>query len=127
MDSIKIGEIAMILLSFQNQLKIYHWQTSMYSRHIAADKLFDSLADQIDRFMEVLQGSKNLRLKLNSKTKTVKYSNQSDDDANLILLSFKNWLTVTLPSMLEDDTDLLNIKDEMLCSINNTIYLYSFL
>ena len=127
MDSIKIGEIAMILLSFQNQLKIYHWQTSIYARHIAADKLFDSLADQIDRFMEVLQGSKNLRLKLNSKTKTVKYSNQSDDDGNLILLSFKNWLTVILPSMLEDDTDLLNIRDEMLASINNTIYLYSFL
>ena len=128
MNSIQIGEIAMIFLSFRDQLKIYHWQTSVYARHVAADKLFDALEDQIDRFMEVLQGTRNLRIQLTSKSGNVKYSNQSDDDANAILLSFKNWLSTVLPSMLEDkNTDLLNIRDEMLASVNNTIYLYSFL
>jgi hypothetical protein len=128
MNSIQIGEIAMIFLSFRDQLKIYHWQTSVYARHIAADKLFDALEDQIDRFMEVLQGTRNLRIQLTAKSGNVKYSNQSDDDANAILLSFKNWLSTVLPSMLEDkNTDLLNIRDEMLASVNNTIYLYSFL
>jgi hypothetical protein len=128
MNSIQIGEIAMIFLSFRDQLKIYHWQTSVYARHVAADKLFDALEDQIDRFMEVLQGSRNLRIQLTAKSGNVKYSNQSDDDANSILLSFKNWLSTVLPSMLEDtNTDLLNIRDEMLASVNNTIYLYSFL
>jgi hypothetical protein len=128
MNSIQIGEIAMIFLSFRDQLKIYHWQTSVYARHVAADKLFDALEDQIDRFMEVLQGSRNLRIQLTTKSGNVKYSNQSDDDANSILLSFKNWLSTVLPSMLEDtNTDLLNIRDEMLASVNNTIYLYSFL
>lgn len=55
MNSIQIGKIAIIFLSFRDQLKIYHWQTSVYTRHVAADKLFDVLEDQIDRFMEVLQ------------------------------------------------------------------------
>lgn len=128
MNSIQIGEIAMIFLSFRDQLKIYHWQTSVYARHAAADKLFDALEDQIDRFMEVLQGTRNLRIQLTVKSGNVKYSNQSDDDANAILLSFKNWLSTVLPNMLEDtNTDLLNIRDEMLASVNNTIYLYSFL
>jgi hypothetical protein len=128
MNSIQIGEIAMIFLSFRDQLKIYHWQTSVYARHVAADKLFDALEDQIDRFMEVLQGTRNLRIQLTAKSGNVKYSNQSDDDANAILLSFKNWLSTVLPNMLEDtNTDLLNIRDEMLASVNNTIYLYSFL
>jgi hypothetical protein len=128
MNSIQIGEIAMIFLSFRDQLKIYHWQTSVYARHVAADKLFDALEDQIDRFMEVLQGTRNLRIQLTSKSGNVKYSNQSDDDANAILLSFKNWLSTVLPNMLENtNTDLLNIRDEMLASVNNTIYLYSFL
>ena len=128
MNSIQIGEIAMIFLSFRDQLKIYHWQTSVYARHVAADKLFDALEDQIDKFMEVLQGTRNLRIQLTAKSGNVKYSNQSDDDANAILLSFKNWLSTVLPNMLEDtNTDLLNIRDEMLESLNNTIYLYSFL
>jgi hypothetical protein len=128
MNSIQIGEIAMIFLSFRDQLKIYHWQTSVYARHVAADKLFDALEDQIDKFMEVLQGTRNLRIQLTAKSGNVKYSNQSDDDANAILLSFKNWLSTVLPNMLEDtNTDLLNIRDEMLASVNNTIYLYSFL
>jgi len=78
--------------------------------------------------MEVLQGTRNLRIQLTAKSGNVKYSNQSDDNANAILLSFKNWLSTVLPSMLEDkNTDLLNIRDEMLASVNNTIYLYSFL
>ena len=128
MNSVQIGEIAMIFLSFRDQLKIYHWQTSVYARHVAADKLFDALEDQIDKFMEVLQGTRNLRIQLTAKSGNVKYSNQSDDDANAILLSFKNWLSTVLPNMLEDtNTDLLNIRDEMLASVNNTIYLYSFL
>ena len=128
MNSIQIGEIAMIFLSFRDQLKIYHWQTSVYARHVAADKLFDALEDQIDKFMEVLQGTRNLRIQLTAKSGNVKYSNQSDDDANAILLSFKIWLSTVLPNMLEDtNTDLLNIRDEMLASVNNTIYLYSFL
>jgi hypothetical protein len=128
MNSIQIGEIAMIFLSFRDQLKIYHWQTSVYARHVAADKLFDSLQDQIDRFMEVLQGSRNTRIQLTAKTGNVKYTNQNDEDANSILLSFKNWLLNSLPNMLKDtDTDLINIRDEMVASVNNTIYLYSFL
>ena len=100
MNSIQIGEIAMIFLSFRDQLKIYHWQTSVYARHVAADKLFDALEDQIDRFMEVLQGTRNLRIQLTAKSGNVKYSNQSDDDANAILLSFKNWLSTVLPKIL---------------------------
>ena len=128
MNSIQIGEIAMIFLSFRDQLKIYHWQTSIYARHVAADKLFDSLQDQIDRFMEVLQGSRNARIQLTAKSGNVKYTNQNDEDANSILLSFKNWLLNSLPNMLKDtDTDLINIRDEMVASVNNTIYLYSFL
>jgi hypothetical protein len=128
MNSIQIGEIAMIFLSFRDQLKIYHWQTSVYARHVAADKLFDSLQDQIDRFMEVLQGSRNARIQLTAKSGNVKYTNQNDEDANSILLSFKNWLLNSLPNMLKDtDTDLINIRDEMVASVNNTIYLYSFL
>lgn len=128
MTSEQIGEIAMIFLAFRDQLKIYHWQTLSYARHKASDKLVDDITDQIDRFMEVLQGSRNLRLLLTSKSGKIKFTNQHDENATATLVAFRGWLTSGLPSMLKPfRKDLTNIRDEMLESVNNTIYLYTLL
>jgi hypothetical protein len=128
MTSEQIGEIAMIFLAFRDQLKIYHWQTLSYARHKASDKLVDDITDQIDRFMEVLQGSRNLRLLLTSKSGKIKFTNQHDENATATLVAFREWLTIGLPSMLKPfGKDLTNIRDEMLESVNNTIYLYTLL
>ena len=124
----QIGEIAMIFLAFRNQLKIYHWQTTSYSRHKASDKLGLVISGQIDRFMETLQGSRDTRLVLTSRHDTIKFTNQKDEEATTILVAFKNWLMDGLPAMLQPlDKDLSNIMDEMLASVNQTIYLYSLL
>lgn len=122
----QIGEIAMIFLAFINQLKIYHWQTLSYARHIASDKLIGVMTGHIDRFMEILQGSRDTRLVLTSKSGKIEFTNQSDKNAIELLIAFKDWLLNDLPSMLEPfDTDLSNIRDDMLGSVNNTIYLYT--
>ena len=113
MTSEQIGEIAMIFLAFRDQLKIYHWQTLSYARHKASDKLVDDITDQIDRFMEVLQGSRNLRLLLTSKSGKIKFTNQHDENATT-LVAFRGWLTYGLPSILKPfRKDLTNIRDEM--------------
>ena len=123
----QIGEISMIFLAFANQLKIYHWQTVSYSRHKASDKLGRIISDQIDRFMETLQGSRDTRLLLTSRYDTIKFVNQQDEHAVTVLVAFKNWLLSGLPSMLQPfDKDLSNIRDEMLASVNQTIYLYKY-
>lgn len=126
MDQKQIGEIALIFLEFINQLKIYHWQTLNYARHIASDKLVSTITGQVDRFMEILQGSRNTRLVLSSKGRKIELTNQQDSNANSLLLAFKYWLLNELPIMLEYfDSDLSNIRDEMLGSVNNTLYLYT--
>ena len=122
----KIGDIAVIFLSFRDQLKIYHWQTTSYSRHKATDKLLTIMNEQIDRFMETLQGSRGKRLVINQSTNTLTIRNCTHEDANTLLIAFKSWLLSGLDRSLEPyDKDLNNIRDEILGSVNKTLYLFS--
>ena len=43
-------------LHLRNQLKLYHWQTHVYARHIATDKVLEKLDNSIDSFVEVYSG-----------------------------------------------------------------------
>lgn len=78
--------------------------------------------------METLQGSRGTRLVLTSQSGTISFNNQKDDNATEILVAFKEWLSDGLSSILQPfDKDLSNIRDEMLGSVNQTIYLFSLL
>jgi hypothetical protein len=118
-----IGEITLILLSFRDEIKIYHWNTHIYARHKATDKLLKSLTELIDKFVEVLQGSRNERISINSQTKLKTYS---DTEINTLLDAFTHWLSNKLDHFLKpNETDLRNIRDEMLAIINQTKYLFT--
>jgi hypothetical protein len=122
----KIGEIAVIFLRFRDQLKLYHWTTTSYSRHKASDKLVETITEQMDRFIETIQGSRNSRLKLTDKNRVLKFFNTTDDSIIRVLENFKLWLIEGLPLYLENfDKDLRNIRDEILSSVNQTLYLFS--
>ena len=114
-------------LEFQNQVKIYHWSTDKYARHVATDTLFNNLGKNIDKFIETYQGSRSKKLKISEKcTLTLVHIN----DSNMLeyLKEFAKWLSNDLAKLLDQkyDTDLLNIRDEILSDINKTIYLFSF-
>tara|TARA_Y100000389_G_scaffold24256_1_gene20917 strand:- start:300 stop:689 length:390 start_codon:yes stop_codon:yes gene_type:complete len=124
--STEIGEIAMILLSFRDQLKIYHWQTHSYARHKAADKLVETMTEQMDRFLETLQGSRNLRMVVPKKRLYITFENQTDTTIDVLLNEFKQWLNTNLPDKLKPmDNDLRNIRDEILGSVNQSLYLFT--
>lgn len=120
------GNIAVTLLAYQNAIKIYHWQTPKYARHKASDKLFNTMLDKIDQFVEVLQGSWGLRINFAQKI-DIPINNMTDANIVETLNIFKGWLSTNLPSMLRPtDTDLINIRDEMLSAINQSLYLFTF-
>jgi hypothetical protein len=124
--STEIGEIAMILLSFRDQLKIYHLQTHSYSRHTAADKLVETMTDQMDRFLETLQGSRNLRMVVPKKRPYITFENHTDITIVVLMNEFKKWLNTKLPDKLKPmDNDLRNIRDEILGSVNQSLYLFT--
>jgi DNA-binding ferritin-like protein len=119
------AEIVTLMLTLRNQIKIYHWQTKEFSRHKATDDLVDKLDDNIDKFTEVYMG-KYGRPNFKGKTACIKIHNFHDTDGPQYLQSAVNWLTTKLPKYLKGtDTDLLNIRDEILADLNQTRYLFT--
>jgi DNA-binding ferritin-like protein len=107
----------------QLQLKVLHWQTKGYARHKSFGKTYEDLAELTDEFVEVCMG-KHGRFILEESNKTIKIENLTD----LSIVEFIQNAKKTLVSMSselssDNDTDLLNIRDEMLAKINKLAYL----
>ena len=120
-----IGEIASIFLTFRDDMKIYHWQTSSYARHKSSDALVASFTILMDRFLEVIQGSRGVRLHI--PPDSAMFENQTDTSIVSLLQNFKAWLEEELPKYLnKNETELFNIRDEMLADVNQTLYLFTF-
>ncbi len=118
-----IGDIALYLTKVRDTVKLYHWTTANYARHIAADKLVDMITTKMDLILETIQGSRGMRAKVNG---DIKIKNMTDTSIVLFLKSYKNWLTNTFTNMLRDnETDLLNIRDEMISDVNKILYLFT--
>ena len=114
-----------VLLNFHISLKIYHWQTTIFARHNATDKLYEIMSTLIDKFVEILQGKRNSRIEFKN-TYTIRLKNFGDGGGKKLLLDFKTWLENDLPSYLTStDTDLLNLRDEMVGEVNKTLYLFT--
>jgi len=122
-----MASIILKMLEVQNQVKIYHFQTGSYARHMASDRLFNSLITNIDTFGEVYQKSK--RIKLNKASKLV-LKNLNDKQMYRYLSDFSKWLSDELPNLLKGNkkivSDLMNIRDEILADVNQTLYLFTF-
>lgn len=116
-----LKEVIKTLLTFKNTLKMYHWRAEKYNKHKISNDLGDKIDELIDKFVEVLIGSRKQRpeFPLELKLKMV-----TDDQIDEYLESFREWLSDPLQEMLEDyETDLMNIRDEMLGVVNQSLYL----
>jgi len=119
-------EIVRAFFTFQHELKLYHWQTKSYSRHKATDKLYEKLLESVDEFIEVYMGKYNKRVCLGQQPITVRTFTQKS--ATNLLAEFSDFLTsidYLLPQHKTGVTDLLNIRDELLGYVDQTIYLFS--
>ena len=119
------AEIIHALMTLRDQIKIYHWQTVSFPRHKATDDLVGSLDDHIDSFVETYMG-KYGRPKLTSRTSNIHITNFHDTKGPTFLERAVHWLSNVLPKHLKaGDTDLLNIRDEILGDVNKTRYLFT--
>ena len=110
------------LMNFQNEIRLHHWGTKSYSAHKALGKLYEGLDGLIDSFTETylgVDGREEIKqiteLKLNGPFRT---------SAEQVLNSLEDFLKNEIPKELEEDqTALLNIRDEMLGLVQQTKYL----
>jgi hypothetical protein len=120
------GEVAYMMMTLRDQVKIYHWQTSNYSRHIATNDLIPKLDTNIDQFIEVYI-AKYGRPTFSGKTSHIPLRNFHDKDAPRLLQEAIEWLTNELPTkMKRTDTDLFSIRDVIVADLNQVLYLFSF-
>lgn len=116
------GDIVCHLLGIRSQVKLYHWQTGSFARHKATDDLTASLDEKIDTFVEVYMGKYGRPSVSNS----IKLTNFSDSAARAFVAKETKYLQTELPRKIgKDDTDLLNIRDEILADLNKTLYLFT--
>jgi len=110
------------LLTLQNQLKIHHWQTKSYAEHQALGGAYDEFSGLIDEFIEVFMG-KYGRIESPGGFK-IKLANYKDISPTDFVDKYVEYLVNELPKSLEEtDTDMLNIRDEMLSQLNKLKYL----
>ncbi len=113
---------AILFIQLQQQFRILHWQTNQYARHQAYGDIYGALDDLIDGFVEAYMG-KYGRIRVGGTGNVVlKDMDQLDmptflNDAIQFLLGLTNQLDSTA------DTDLLNMRDEMLQAVNKLKYL----
>lgn len=109
------------LVKFSNAIKFFHWQTKIYSKHKALDKLYSAVLENMDEFTEIAMGKYG---RIDASDVSFTFDNVSDkavvstiDD---MIENAKN-LSNVLDS--ENDTDLLNLRDELMGICNKTKYL----
>jgi hypothetical protein len=114
-----------LFLQLRNQIKLYHWQTREYSRHIATDKAVEQLDTLIDKYVEVYIG-KYGRPKITKKTGCFSLFNMSEAGAVKIIGTAIRYMQGTLTkSLKKEDTDLANIRDEIVADLNQLLYLFT--
>ena len=114
-------EITLKLVQIQLQFKFLHWQTFGDAKHKAYGEIYDSMGDNIDRLVESMMG-KYGRIQFDSE-----FSIMFQDISALSVQKFMDGITEFLVGMTEQldpkyDSDLLNIRDEILGDINQTKY-----
>lgn len=120
------SHIVSIFLEMLNMIKLYHWKTRSYSQHKATDELYGKMQENVDRFVEVLLGKDESRIQMLEKRIDL-LDMQSKDEFKKKLLKYRKFLT-DMNIYFDDsqDSDLLNIRDELLADLNQFLYLFSF-
>ncbi len=111
-----------LFLGIHAQLKIFHWQTKGYARHKAFATIREDLEGLMDDFVEEAMGQYG-RFVLDDETNTIQLANLSD----LKPIEMANTICEALIQLTEQldpkDTNLLNIRDEILGKIQKLKYL----
>ena len=116
------SEIVLALVKIQVQFRFMHWQTTSFSQHKAYGEIYESLDENIDDFVEACMGKHGRPKFLGG------YTIDGEDLEEIELGEFLTQIEGFLISFTEiydpqADSDLLNIRDEMLSEINKLKYL----
>jgi hypothetical protein len=119
----KKAHIVRIFIEMLNIVKLYHWKTKSYPQHKATDELYEKLNTNIDRFVEVLLGKDESRIKMVEK-RMVLIEAENTKGIKAKIHEYRSFLIDMNRFFDKDkDSDLLSIRDDILESLNQFLYL----
>lgn len=115
-----INDFTSFFFNLQITMKLYHWSTNFYAKHKASDDFMSKLLEITDKFVEVFIGRYKVKPIVSNITINQDFINDNNiknllKEARLELQNFNN---------LINDSELLNIRDELLAEVNKTLYLF---
>ena len=122
-------QITIVFFEMLLMVKLFHWKTHSYATHKATDELYASLNENIDKFIEVLLGKTGRRINLLNQKSIHLYDLDSQEKLTKKVHDFKGFLVgldnnKALSTM--SNSDLYNIRDEILGDMNKFLYLLTF-
>ena len=118
-------ETIQIFFMMALHIKLYHWQTTSYARHKATDDLHGTIQELSDKYIETYMGRYS-RPRFSSRGFDIKVVPLTDDSIGSLIKKFIKFLEDELPKTLKSsDTDLLNIRDDLLGHLNQVLYLFT--
>ena len=122
-------KIVTMFLRMLNTVKLYHWKTSSYAQHKATDELYTNLNVNIDTFVEIMLGKTGGRVNLTGQ-KTLPlldYTNVTDFTKEINMYKhFLNNMNNNSGLDITNNSDLFNVRDEILGNLNQFTYLLTF-
>jgi len=117
--------IIQFYMILRNGVKLYHWNTKIYSRHKATDQFIENIDKLTDSFVEIYIGRYG-RDKDLGKDMKITLPGFTDKSVINFFEEARLWLSEKLPTLIsEKETDLLNIRDEILGEVNQALYLFT--
>jgi len=114
----ELMQYASTFLGFVMQIHVFHWLTTSYSQHKALGKLYDGIHDLADDFMEAYMGKYGRNMPAGAAS-IINYNTAS---VNETISTFEAFLISLTDALEPTDTDLLNIRDDMLDLVHTTQY-----
>jgi hypothetical protein len=115
-----------MFMQMLNTVKLYHWKTSSFAQHKATDELYSNLNSSVDSFVEIMLGKTGSRVNLTN-VKSIPLHDYND------LANFKREIEMYKEYLIgftmidnKKNTDLINVRDEILGHLNQFTYLLTF-
>ncbi len=116
-------QVVRAFMELHNLVKLYHWNTHSFSEHKATDELYERLGKNIDSFVEIMLGKDGSRLEHLSRTISLKTLKTKTSLREKMFAYRKFLMGMNRCFDPDTDSDLLNIRDEILADINQFLYL----
>jgi len=121
--------IVLTFIEMLDTIKLHHWRTMSHATHKATDDIYSKLSENVDQFVEIMLGKSGERIDLTRVHSVPLYDYGDDKQFKNKIESYKKYmidLTKNTQINLDGNTDLMNVRDEILGNLNQLTYLLTF-